>query len=156
MARSLAAALLRGGVISPAVRRLERGGTTRRSVAHGVAVIVDSAQFSDGRRWVLGLLGVASMLRPLPVGRSRAFEQRPEIVEPLIRPPEIVAGPVLAQRMQVAVLWVVEEALEGIARWPLDEDERLARLGVADAHRGIGVELAEGDDGAAVLAHRGE
>src|SRR3954471_20155638 len=79
-------------------------------------------------------------------------EQRAQVLELVVGPPEVVARAVLAERVEVLVGGVVEEGLEGLGRRPLDEHHRLARLR-AGALDGAG-ELAERDDLAAVPADR--
>src|SRR4051794_2599110 len=82
--------------------------------------------------------------------RASTAEQWAEVLELVVRPPEVVARAVLAQRVEVLVARVVEEGLEGLLARPFDEDHRLAGLG-AGALDGV-AELAQGDDLAAVPA----
>src|SRR3954452_3181723 len=82
--------------------------------------------------------------------RASTAEQRAEVLELVVRPPEVVARAVLAQRVEVLVARVVEEGLEGLLARPFDEDHRLARLG-AGALDGV-AELAQAHDLPAVPA----
>src|SRR5688500_2073807 len=58
-------------------------------------------------------------------------EHRTQVLQALVEPPQVALGPVLAQRVQVLVLGIGHERVEGLLRRPLDEHHDLARLGVA-------------------------
>ena len=52
-----------------------------------------------------------------------------QVPQALVGPPQVVARPLLAQRVQVRELRVVEKVLESLARWPLDQDRDAAASG---------------------------
>src|SRR3712207_504442 len=87
---------------------------------------------------------------PLMVSRR---EKGPQVVQALVRPPEVIARPVLAQGMEVHELRVLEKRAEGFAGGPLDQDHDAARL-----HLGLllqrPVEEPEGDNPPVVLGYR--
>src|SRR4051794_11376167 len=86
-------------------------------------------------------------------GTPSALQQRPQVLEALVEPPQVALRAVLAQRVQVPVLGIGHERVERLPRRPLDQDHGLPRLGVASLRRPG--QPPERGHRAAVLAHRG-
>ncbi len=85
--------------------------------------------------------------------RRSAAKQRTEVLEPVEHPPDVAAGAVPPQGMQLDEVRIGKKRIKRLTVSPLHEHERLPRRGVPDLRRMIGVQ-AERNHRATVAGHR--
>ena len=87
---------------------------------------------------------------PVPLVTSVSLQDGPEVFQLVEEVPDVLVRALFPVRVQVGELRVVAVAVERLLRFPLDEDQHLARRQVP--HRCL-AELAQGDHAPAVRSH---
>ncbi len=82
-------------------------------------------------------------------------EEWAQILEPLVGPPQIVARPVIAQRLEIIVFGVSEEGIERLARGSFDQDREHPRFD-ACSRLYHSIQAPERHALTAVLVHSGD
>src|SRR5215204_4749905 len=70
----------------------------------------------------------ASVMTGSTPARGTSPEERTQVLEPLVSPPQVVLRPVFAKRVEVLVFGIFEECIERPARRPFDEDQDRPRF----------------------------